>query len=59
MRRSRYESFLFDEKISVNIRAIDKKRIARICRKKFEKYQDSESIFIRCAILKLLREEGV
>jgi hypothetical protein len=49
----------FEEKVSFNLRRADRKRIKRAVRRNYEKYQDSESIFIRCAILRLLREEGI
>jgi hypothetical protein len=50
-------SIFFEKKTSFNIRITDYKRITRIVRKDYEKYQGLESNFIRCAILKLLREE--
>ena len=47
----------FEKKTSFNIRKSDYKRITKIVRKDYDKYQGLESNFIRCAILKLLREE--
>jgi hypothetical protein len=56
-RASRTESFLFDKSLTVLVREIDKRRMVRMARKKFEKYQDSVSVFVRCAILRQLRED--
>ena len=47
----------FEDKVSFNIRKSDRKRITKIIIRKYDKYQNSESNFIRCSILKLLREE--
>ncbi len=54
-----FDSPLFDEKVSFNLRKVDRNKIRRIVRRNFEKYQDSESIFIRCAVLKQIREDEV
>jgi hypothetical protein len=55
---SRDDTYLFDKPLSFNMRSSDYKRITKIVRRKYEKFQGSETLFVRCAILKLLREEG-
>lgn len=51
-------SSFFEKKTSFNIRKADYRRISRAVKRNYEKY-DNESHFIRCAILRLLREEGI
>ena len=51
------ESYLFDKRLGTSIRNYDYKRITRTVRKQYDKYQANENVFIRCAILKLLKED--
>jgi Arc/MetJ-type ribon-helix-helix transcriptional regulator len=48
----------FEERIESRIRTSDKKMMDKIVRADSEKY-DNESHFIRCAVLRLMREERV
>jgi hypothetical protein len=53
----REEFYVFDKHIGFCMRSSDYKKIKILARKQYEKYQANESNFIRCAILKLIREE--
>lgn len=53
----REDYIILDKPFGFNMRSSDYKKMTKIVMKEYEKYQGSITLFARCAILKLIREE--